>query len=89
LCTNNYFTKCCNKIYKILNQWNIPNHFSILNQSGFIAHPNSGLENVPKIGVWLMPDNQNQGMLKNFFLNYEYSCNHSCKITKTNNSKGK
>jgi hypothetical protein len=48
------------------NKWSIPNKFSILSQSGFIATPNSSLENVPKIGVWLMPDNQNRGMLETF-----------------------
>ncbi|MDR2706939.1 MAG: hypothetical protein LBC02_14265 [Planctomycetaceae bacterium] len=48
------------------NKWNIPNNFSILNQSGFIANPNSNLKNVPKIGVWLMPDNQHRGMLETF-----------------------
>jgi hypothetical protein len=48
------------------NKWSIPNNFSILSSSGFIAKPCSNVENVPKIGVWLMPDNQHRGMLETF-----------------------
>ncbi|MDR1483783.1 MAG: hypothetical protein LBT09_03065 [Planctomycetaceae bacterium] len=49
------------------NKWSIPNNFSILSSSGFIAKPRSNVENVPKIGVWLMPDNQHRGMLETFW----------------------
>jgi hypothetical protein len=48
------------------NKWDIPDKLSILRPSGFIAEPCSNLENVPKIGVWLMPDNQQRGMLETF-----------------------
>jgi hypothetical protein len=60
--------KTLNNSDKDSNKWDIPNNFSILSQSGFIATPNSNsrLENVPKIGVWLMPDNQYRGMLETF-----------------------
>jgi hypothetical protein len=48
------------------NRWNISQDFSILEPSGFIAEPCSTLEDVPRIGVWFMPDNKERGMLETF-----------------------
>ncbi|MDR0391395.1 MAG: hypothetical protein LBH59_05785 [Planctomycetaceae bacterium] len=49
------------------NRWNISQDFSILDPFGFIAEPCCAtLENIPRIGVWFMPNNHDRGMLETF-----------------------
>lgn len=44
--------------------WDIPSDFTVLTPNGFIAEPAD--EDTPRIGVWLMPNNQDRGMLETF-----------------------
>lgn len=46
--------------------WNLPKNFSVLSTDGFIAEPANA--DTPKIGIWLMPNNQERGMLETFLL---------------------
>ena len=47
-------------------RWRLPDDFTVLSDTneGFIAEPAN--EDTPRIGVWLMPDNHNRGMLETF-----------------------
>ena len=45
-------------------RWNLPNKFTVLSDTGFIADP-TGVD-TPRIGVWLMPNNRDRGMLETF-----------------------
>ncbi len=45
-------------------RWNLPKDFTVLASEGFVA--DSADEDTPRIGVWLMPNNQGRGMLETF-----------------------
>ncbi len=45
-------------------EWNLPKEFTVLSQEGFIAEPADA--DTPRIGVWLMPNNSDRGMLETF-----------------------
>ena len=45
-------------------RWKNEQHFQIMTPGGYIAEPDN--EFTPRIGCWLMPDHQNEGMLETF-----------------------
>jgi len=45
-------------------RWNLPDTFTVLSDMGFIADPAN--VDTPRIGVWLMPNNRDRGMLETF-----------------------
>ncbi|MGL4595696.1 MAG: DUF3226 domain-containing protein [Thermoguttaceae bacterium] len=45
-------------------RWNLPDDFDVLSEQGFIAEPAD--DDTPRIGVWLMPNNKDRGMLETF-----------------------
>lgn len=45
-------------------RWNLSSDFTVLTPEGFVADPTD--TDTPKIGVWLMPNNQGRGMLETF-----------------------
>ncbi len=45
-------------------RWDMPTDFTVLAPEGFVA--DSADESTPRIGIWLMPNNQGRGMLETF-----------------------
>ena len=45
-------------------RWHLEEDFKIISPKGFIAEPVD--VDTPRVGAWLMPDNQNRGMLETF-----------------------
>jgi len=54
------------RLQKKRHRWKLDENFTILSDTneGFIAEPAN--KDTPRIGVWLMPDNHNRGMLETF-----------------------
>lgn len=65
--TNNRHEAVRNVIVRLQNErhrWELPDNFTVLTDGGFIAEPAD--EDTPRIGVWLMPNNRERGMLETF-----------------------
>lgn len=65
---NNRDAAICDAILRLQgkgNHWTLPDSFdTVLMPDGFIAEPSD--QDTPRIGVWLMPNNQDRGMLETF-----------------------
>lgn len=52
------------RLQKHNRRWHLDDGFDVLSEEGFIAEPVNG--DTPRIGVWLMPNNKDRGMLETF-----------------------